>query len=69
MTTLTINSDSKEALSFIKYARTLPFVAKETKKSTRRLKPEIEQSILRSMQGIDVKTFDNIEDMFKDLGI
>ena len=69
MTTLTINSNSKEALTFIEYARSLPFVVEKTKKSARRLKPEVEQSILRSMQGIDVVAFDSMDDLFKDLGI
>ena len=70
MTTLTINSNSKEALTFIEYARSLPFVVEKTKKTARRLKPEVEQSILRSMRGEGLsKTYNTPEEMFEALGI
>ena len=69
MTTLTINSNSKEARKFIEYARSLPFVVEKTK-PVRQLKPEVEQSILRSMRGEGLsKTYNTAEEMFEALGI
>ena len=76
MTTLTINSNSTEALTFIEHARSLPFVNVENeeecpicKAAGYSVRPEVECSIKRSMQGIDVEAFDSLDDLFKDLGI
>ena len=76
MTTLTVNTNSAEALTFLDFARTLPFVNVENedecpicKNANYRLRPEVERSIRRSMQGIDVVACDSMEEMFKDLGI
>jgi len=72
MTTLIIDNKSTEARNLIKYARTFSFVkvADEVRKTERRLKPEVEQSILRSMRGEDLsKTYNTADEMFEALGI
>ena len=69
MTTITIKSKRAEAMSFIEYARSLPYV-EVTEEPVVRFKPAVERSMKRSLQGKGLsKAYDNIEDMFKDLGI
>ena len=68
MTTLTVNSNSAEALKFIEYAQSFPFVS-VAEEPVVRFKPSVERSMRRSAKGKDRVAFDNVEDFFKDLGI
>jgi len=46
-----------------------PFVEVIKSSEVVRFKPAVERSMERSLQGIDVKTFNSKEEFFKDLGI
>ena len=66
MTTITINSKSAEARKFLQFVKTLPFVVVNNE-PVKRFKPEVEQSILASMQGKDRVAFDSLDELFADL--
>ena len=69
MTTLIVKGKSMQALNFLEFARSLPYVEVAEEKK-RRLKPEIEAAILRSQQGLeDLIVCKDADDMFKKLGI
>ena len=73
MHTLTINSKSAQARSFLQYAQSLPFVRVESdecpicKAADYRLRPDVIEGIERSARGEDRVAFNSLEEMFADV--
>ena len=68
MTTLIVKGKSMQALNFLEYARSLPYVEVAEEKQ-RRFKPEVEASLQKSLRGEDLVRCKNAEDMFKQWGL
>ena len=68
MTTLIVKGKSMQALNFLEFARSLPYVEVAEEKQ-RRFKPEVEASLQKSLRGEDLVKCKDIDDMFKKLGI
>ena len=71
MTTLIINSNSAEAVSFLQHARSLPFVEviEKSDEPVVRFKPAVERSMRRSLKGKGLVACQDADDMFQKLGI
>jgi len=72
MTTLVIRGNSAQSRSFLEYARTLPYVEVAEEGSehfTHKLKPEVENAILKSEREEELVVCENVDDMFEKLGL
>ena len=68
MTTLIVKGKSMQALNFLEFARSLPYVEVAEEKR-RRFKPEVEEALRKSERWEDVVICKDADDMFKKLGI
>ena len=68
MTTLVIRKNNIHSRKFLEYARSLPYVDVVEEKQ-RRFKPEVEESLQKSLRGEDLVRCKDAEDMFKQWGL
>ena len=71
MTTLIVKGRSSQSQQFLAYAKTLPYVdvLEENGQRMKRFKPEVEKALLKSECGEELTRCENIDEMFKQLGI
>lgn len=69
LATLHIIKDSEQSRNFLAYARNLPYVEVVDKKERCRLKPEVEAELLRPDSEKGLVVCENVEEMFRQLGI